>query len=92
MEFETKHILNQGKKASISGTSGIVRHNSTTAWPPEHLRTKYEKFQRDDGTPVYLKGGLPDRLLFGMTVVLIAIGIVDGMTALITMALPKKKQ
>lgn len=92
VEYESKNLLHYGKKASISGASGALkRQRSTSAsWPPEGLRAKYEKFQREDGTPVYLKGGLPDRLLLGVTVVLIAIGMVDGMYTLLSMAFSKK--
>lgn len=92
VEYESKNLLHYGKKASISGASGALKRQGSTSssWPPESLRTKYEKFQREDGTPVYIKGGLPDRLLLGVTVILIAIGMVDGMYMLLTMAFKKK--
>lgn len=84
-------LISNGKKASISGASGaITRQSSTTTRPKEKLRAKYEKFQKDDGVPIYLKGGLPDRLLFGFTLVLVAIGTVDAIGSLIQMAFKKK--
>ncbi|KAK9891146.1 hypothetical protein WA026_013462 [Henosepilachna vigintioctopunctata] len=48
-----------------------------------------ERFQIDDGTPVYLKGGLGDRVLLGVTYALVAVGM--GMSADVVYQLMTKK-
>ncbi|XP_044744552.1 cytochrome c oxidase subunit 7A2, mitochondrial-like [Coccinella septempunctata] len=45
----------------------------------QRLRKLQEKFQIPDGTPVYLKGGFTDRLLFGTTCILLLVSM--GMSA-----------
>ncbi|KAG5882118.1 hypothetical protein JTB14_016881 [Gonioctena quinquepunctata] len=57
----------------------------------ESIKNKQILFQRDDGTPVHLKGGFADKFLLQLTTVLIAIGFVDGILSLLTMAYPKKQ-
>ncbi|KAJ8929505.1 hypothetical protein NQ314_017798 [Rhamnusium bicolor] len=57
----------------------------------DSLKRKYEHFQRDDGVPIYLKGGISDKLLFGTSVVLCVIGLLEGARFLFTMSFPKKK-
>ncbi|XP_044254857.1 uncharacterized protein LOC123005251 [Tribolium madens] len=49
---------------------------------PENLRRNYEKFQRDDGVPIYIKGGASDRVLLGLTSVILAIGLVESVRTL----------
>mgnify|MGYP005985130569 len=56
---------------------------------PENLRRNYEKFQREDGVPVYLKGGLGDRILLGITSILLAVGLVESGHTLIKLDVRK---
>lgn len=59
--------------------------------PPPKLLRKYEHFQKDNGIPVYIKGGVGDKILFGLTLAGIAVGLTDGLYTLFQMARPKKK-
>ncbi|KAL3289264.1 hypothetical protein HHI36_003694 [Cryptolaemus montrouzieri] len=42
----------------------------------QKLKKLQEHFQIEDGTPVYLKGGIGDKILFGITCILTAGGLV----------------
>ncbi|KAJ8964141.1 hypothetical protein NQ317_002532 [Molorchus minor] len=55
------------------------------------LKKKYEVFQRDDGLPVYLKGGFSDKILVITTAILCVVGVADGLFSMLKMAFPKKK-
>lgn len=59
---------------------------------PENLRKGMEKFQRDDGVPVYLKSGLSDVLLYRFTAILVIIGVAQTVHQAIKMAFPAKKK
>lgn len=59
---------------------------------PENLRKNYEKFQRDDGVPVHLKGGLGDVLLYRFTAAMVLIGVAQTVYQGFTMAFPAKKK
>ncbi|EFA02879.1 hypothetical protein TcasGA2_TC008031 [Tribolium castaneum] len=65
----------------IKPQSGFKRFYSNGL--PENLRRNYEKFQREDGVPVYLKGGATDRLLLGLTAVILAVGFVESVRSLL---------
>jgi hypothetical protein len=70
------------------GHNAIKRMNSGGL--PEKLRRNYERFQMKDGTPVYLKGGVGDRILFGLTLIVVAVGVVESYYSII--CLDKKKK
>lgn len=59
---------------------------------PENIRRGFEKFQKDDGVPVYLKSGLTDVLLFRFTAICVVIGVVQSVHSVIKMAFPAKKK
>lgn len=59
---------------------------------PENIRKAFEKFQRDDGVPVYLKSGVSDVLLFRFTAIMVIIGFVQSVHQAYTMAFPAKKK
>ncbi|CAH1159652.1 unnamed protein product [Phaedon cochleariae] len=57
----------------------------------ESMRKKYERFQIDDGVPVYKKNGAPDVILLSITTLLIAIGLADGLYSILQLSFPRKK-
>lgn len=59
---------------------------------PENIRKGFEKFQKDDGVPVYLKSGLSDVLLFRFTAIMVVIGFLQSVHQAYTMAFPAKKK
>ncbi|GLV43349.1 Cytochrome c oxidase subunit 7A [Carabus blaptoides fortunei] len=73
----------------------VARNYSTAApgQPSSHfqsLKAKQAKFQCDDGLPVFLKGGVMDKILYQTTVVLCFVG--TGMMAKLfwDLSVPKK--
>lgn len=58
---------------------------------PDSLKRKQQHFQMADGVPIYLKGGIMDRILFGATVGLIGFGLISYALTVYPMAYPKKK-
>lgn len=59
---------------------------------PNEIKLKQEFFQRQNGVPIHLKGGLADRLLFGLTVGLIGLGLLNHVVTYYGMMYPKKKK
>lgn len=59
---------------------------------PENIRKGFEKFQKNDGVPVYLKSGLSDVLLFRFTALMVIVGVVQSFHHLINKAFPSKKK
>ncbi|XP_059474576.1 cytochrome c oxidase subunit 7A, mitochondrial-like [Neocloeon triangulifer] len=57
----------------------------------ERLRLKMEHYQKPNGIPIHLKGGPADKVLFGVTVALLAVGIVSAFNLVYRMAVPKKQ-
>ncbi|XP_003426168.1 uncharacterized protein LOC100115623 isoform X2 [Nasonia vitripennis] len=55
------------------------------------LIAKYKKFQANLEKPVYLMGGTPDKILFGITCVLVAAGVIKSLKLCYDMANPKKE-
>lgn len=47
-------------------------------------------FQKNDGVPIHLKGGPVDKVLYGITLALCAVGTVLSLQTLFVMAYPKK--
>ncbi|KAJ8914903.1 hypothetical protein NQ315_016057 [Exocentrus adspersus] len=78
-------------KQSIPGQSTSYASQYSRRYLSDNLKKKYEQFQRQDGIPVYLKGGLSDRILFLLSAALCVIGVVDGTYTMMLMAFPKKK-
>nr|CAD7455470.1 unnamed protein product [Timema tahoe] len=54
------------------------------------IKRKQEKFQQDDGVPVYLKGGILDKFLYQATMGLSVIGLGLVLHTIYEMAVPKK--
>lgn len=59
---------------------------------PENIRKGFEKFQADNGVPVYLKSGLSDVLLFRFTAIMVIIGVAETVHHAVKMAFPAKKK
>ncbi len=55
------------------------------------LIAKYKKFQTNLEKPVYLMGGTPDKILFGITCALVAAGVIQSLKLFYDMASPKKE-
>ncbi|XP_055919555.1 cytochrome c oxidase subunit 7A1, mitochondrial [Eupeodes corollae] len=43
----------------------------------EKLAANYKKFQAPNGVPVFLKGGPADKALFGLTMALCGLGLIN---------------
>lgn len=56
----------------------------------EKVKAAQKHFQLNDGIPVYLKGGLMDRVLFGTTVILCVFGVGYGASVIYELAVPPK--
>lgn len=56
----------------------------------ESVKLKQKQYQLDDGIPVFLKGGAPDKILFGTTVALCIFGLGYGSTIIYELAMPPK--
>ncbi|KDR19493.1 cytochrome c oxidase subunit 7A1, mitochondrial-like [Zootermopsis nevadensis] len=54
------------------------------------LKKKQALFQKNDGVPIHLKGGPVDKVLYGITLALCAVGTVLSLQTLFVMAYPKK--
>ncbi|XP_012275670.1 cytochrome c oxidase subunit 7A1, mitochondrial-like [Orussus abietinus] len=46
------------------------------------IKAKQAAFQRDDGVPVYLKGGTSDKVLLNISVILLLIGLFNSVRAI----------
>ncbi|XP_069196148.1 cytochrome c oxidase subunit 7A2, mitochondrial-like [Procambarus clarkii] len=57
---------------------------------PEALLGKMRHFQQHNNIPVHLKGGPIDKVLFGSTLVLCAVGLAGCFQFFYSMAFPKK--
>ncbi|XP_012265356.2 cytochrome c oxidase subunit 7A, mitochondrial [Athalia rosae] len=57
--------------------------------PPDVLK-KMEKFQVPNNIPVYLKGGMGDKVLLGATVALIGFGFATSIKMIYDLSFPKK--
>ncbi|XP_064540851.1 cytochrome c oxidase subunit 7A1, mitochondrial [Drosophila montana] len=58
---------------------------------PEGLASKMKTFQAHNDLPVFLKGGPPDKILFGITAALCGVGLVSIVHMIYTMGFSKKK-
>ncbi|XP_069954890.1 cytochrome c oxidase subunit 7A, mitochondrial [Cherax quadricarinatus] len=58
----------------------------------QKIRAKMAQFQINDGTPVHLKGGVTDNLLFASTLFFNAIGLIMCADLFYGMAFPKKEK
>ncbi|KAL3268180.1 hypothetical protein HHI36_007306 [Cryptolaemus montrouzieri] len=65
-----------------SSTSSILRRKYVT----EAMKKKMELMQVDDGVPVYIKGGIGDKILLGISCVLVVLGLVDGFYSMYRLA------
>ncbi|XP_049784447.1 cytochrome c oxidase subunit 7A, mitochondrial-like [Schistocerca cancellata] len=77
-------------------TSQLTR-KATTGAPLDNvhpgykkLKAKQEKFQVNDGLPVFLKGGIVDKVLYHTTVGLCAVGLGMTFKFYYDMAVPRK--
>ncbi|KAK9753510.1 hypothetical protein QE152_g1975 [Popillia japonica] len=86
-------LLNAAERKVLLNTFHKARSNSTASasWPPPKLLRKYSLFQMKNNLPVYIKAGFSDKFVFNSTVALIAVGLIDGMYTLLSMAYPKKQ-
>ncbi|XP_044732974.1 cytochrome c oxidase subunit 7A, mitochondrial-like isoform X2 [Chrysoperla carnea] len=62
-----------------------------TSTVPAGLLKKMEQFQRKDGLPVFLKGGPVDKVLFGLTMSLCAVGVALSFKVYYDLSYPKKQ-
>lgn len=53
------------------------------------VKEQQKRFQVDDHTPIYIKGGFGDRALFGVTCLLTAIGLAMSGEVLYKLSFPK---
>lgn len=56
------------------------------------IRETYKRFQVDDGTPVHLKGGPFDKILYSVTIAMVALGLVGCLEYYYTAAYPPKNK
>ncbi|KAK7076750.1 hypothetical protein SK128_024708 [Halocaridina rubra] len=59
---------------------------------PDVLLRKMSKFQIDNGLPVHIKGGVFDKLLYGITGVVCMIGVLECFRVYYVLAYPPKKE
>ncbi|KAF2901763.1 hypothetical protein ILUMI_04421 [Ignelater luminosus] len=52
----------------------------------QKLKVKQQKFQVDDGVPVYIKGGMLDKILYQATVAGTTVGVILGIQVFLTLA------
>ncbi|CAB3378947.1 Hypothetical predicted protein [Cloeon dipterum] len=85
------------RAAQVKGTTRVVQRKcvpgSNNFYSPldERVRQKMELFQKPNGIPIHLKGGQADKVLFGVTLGLSAVGFILVARLIYSMAVPKKQ-
>ncbi|XP_044732973.1 cytochrome c oxidase subunit 7A-related protein, mitochondrial-like isoform X1 [Chrysoperla carnea] len=83
--YANAHLSKVPEKRAMSSAQG------GTSTVPAGLLKKMEQFQRKDGLPVFLKGGPVDKVLFGLTMSLCAVGVALSFKVYYDLSYPKKQ-
>lgn len=78
IQYNTNQFSTVTEEACAAPGKRNLMPGTNTPYPPvpENIRRKQELFQRDNDLPVFLKGGPADVILYRLTLLLCALGLV----------------
>ncbi|XP_069672645.1 cytochrome c oxidase subunit 7A, mitochondrial-like [Periplaneta americana] len=88
-DFQVIRKLNTKGNTTIP-TCGVS--STDVSRPYKKLALKQKRFQVDDGVPIFLKGGVFDKILYQITVVLCWVGIILSIKLFFNLSYSKLKE
>ena len=92
IQYNTPHMSMVTEAACAAPGKRRLVPGTNTPYPPvpETLRKRQDLFQKENDTPVFLKGGPMDAILYRLTMALCIVGLAGVVHTIYGHAIPKK--